>query len=293
MRRTAPSPSSLLTPSNKLTLPAQHRISYWHTLRPRRPSFRFLAMNRPLSSLPTYGGVSSRAGPEYKVSCLQNRGRNGLLLCRLWTRGRALLPLCSCSCARKGPELLALSVLIPQLRARPLTLHALQYRPKHLLVLLLLLPLFYIFSSSSSSAIPFHHPLGPPTGNSSFSPTPARQIPPYLHYVFGLSPTFGGKPFGFIQYLCFSSALGMLKPEVIYMHHVYPPTGWWWEQWKKEVEKTSTRLEMIKERDVQTVFGREVDHFAHKADVLRLEALRDYGGVYLDTDVIVIRGELT
>lgn len=49
---------------------------------------------------------------------------------------------------------------------------------------------------------------------------------------------------------------------------------------------------MIKERDVTSVFGQEVEHFAHKADVLRLEALRDFGGVYLDMDVLVIKGEL-
>lgn len=48
---------------------------------------------------------------------------------------------------------------------------------------------------------------------------------------------------------------------------------------------------MVKQRDVKSIYGNEVVHFAHKADVLRLEALRDYGGVYLDTDVLVVRGE--
>lgn len=46
---------------------------------------------------------------------------------------------------------------------------------------------------------------------------------------------------------------------------------------------------MIKERDVTEIYGRPVKHFAHKADIIRLEALRDYGGIYLDLDVFVVR----
>lgn len=113
-----------------------------------------------------------------------------------------------------------------------------------------------------------------------------------MHYVYGLSPTFGGRPFAFMQYLCMMSALRVLKPEIIYFHHVYEPSGWYWEQWKKAVsESGTTRLELVKQRDVTEVFGNPVEHFAHKADVLRLEVLRDYGGVYLDVDVLVIKGE--
>lgn len=48
---------------------------------------------------------------------------------------------------------------------------------------------------------------------------------------------------------------------------------------------------MVKSRDVKSIRGNEIEHFAHKADVIRLEALRDWGGIYLDTDVVVVRGE--
>lgn len=74
------------------------------------------------------------------------------------------------------------------------------------------------------------------------------------------------------------------------MHHVYEPTGFWWDEWKRLVSETDTQLIMQEQRDVTQIFGKEVEHFAHKADVIRLEALRDYGGVYLDTDVLVLRG---
>ena len=50
-------------------------------------------------------------------------------------------------------------------------------------------------------------------------------------------------------------------------------------------------MEMVKQRDVTRIYGNEIEHFAHKADVIRLEVLRDYGGIYLDTDVLVIKGQ--
>ncbi|SGY90002.1 BQ5605_C039g11783 [Microbotryum silenes-dioicae] len=145
---------------------------------------------------------------------------------------------------------------------------------------------------SYRSHIPFHHPLPfPPTMNTTFSPTPSRQVPPYVHYIYGLSPTFGGKPFSFLQYLCFTSSLHVIEPERIYFHYVYEPSGWWWETWKEEVasRNKTTEFIMVKQRDVVEVFGNKVEHFAHKADVIRLEVLRDYGGIYLDADVLVIK----
>ncbi|GAA6006888.1 uncharacterized protein JCM10292_000348 [Rhodotorula paludigena] len=142
----------------------------------------------------------------------------------------------------------------------------------------------------SPERIPFHYPIAAPTGNTTWSPTTERQVPPYVHYVFGLAPDFGGHPFHFIHYLCLTSALVTLRPEVIYFHYVYEPDTWYWHRFVRDVHRSGhTRLEMIRERDVQSVFGNKVEHFAHKADVLRLEALRDYGGVYLDVDVLVVK----
>ncbi|GAA5947050.1 hypothetical protein JCM3775_006975 [Rhodotorula graminis] len=142
----------------------------------------------------------------------------------------------------------------------------------------------------SSTRIPFHHPFSAPLGNRTFSPTSERQISPYVHYVYGLSPTFGGTPFHFVHWICLTSALVVLKPEVIFFHHVYEPDSWFWRQFVASVARSkTTRLEMVVERDVTEVFGNAVEHYAHKADVLRLEALYKYGGIYLDADVLVIR----
>lgn len=143
-----------------------------------------------------------------------------------------------------------------------------------------------------ATRIPFHYPLARPVGNTTFAPTEARKIPPYVHYVFGLAPPSPQNEFNFIHYLCLTSALVELKPQTVYFHYRFEPTSWYWSRFKLEIERSeSTRLEMVQERDVTEVFGNPVEHYAHKADVLRLEALQKYGGVYLDADVLVVRGE--
>ncbi|GAA5962346.1 hypothetical protein JCM3765_002948 [Sporobolomyces pararoseus] len=170
---------------------------------------------------------------------------------------------------------------------------------RKLIWLILIGIIYYGVHSFRSQRIPFHHSLQPPLvttalatseSNVSFIPTASRQIPPYLHYVFGLHPTFGGKPFNLIYYICMTSALETIKPQILYLHYVYPPSGFYWEEFVRNVQDSGeTKLVLRKVRDVTEVFGNPVWHFAHKADVIRLEALKEFGGIYLDVDVLVTR----
>lgn len=68
-------------------------------------------------------------------------------------------------------------------------------------------------------------------------------------------------------------------PESIYFHYEFEPQGQWWDKAKKYVV-----LNKIISPD--TVFGNPIISYQHKADVLRLEILKEYGGIYLDIDVI-------
>ena len=73
---------------------------------------------------------------------------------------------------------------------------------------------------------------------------------------------------------------------------MYPPSGFYWDEFVRNVEEEEgTKLEMRRVRDVTEIYGNPVLHFAHKADVIRLEALKETGGVYLDVDVLITRGE--
>lgn len=63
-------------------------------------------------------------------------------------------------------------------------------------------------------------------------------------------------------------------------HYDVLPTGTWWDLLKPHLT-----LNQVVAPD--TVWGQRIDLAAHKSDVLRLYALREMGGVYLDLDVFV------
>lgn len=60
------------------------------------------------------------------------------------------------------------------------------------------------------------------------------------------------------------------------------PEGKWWEKTKPLVELNF--IEPPKE-----IFGKSITQPAHKSDVIRLQVLLEYGGVYVDTDTIFVK----
>lgn len=63
-------------------------------------------------------------------------------------------------------------------------------------------------------------------------------------------------------------------------HYKYKPTGPWWDL-------IEPHLTLIETKIPSTIYGREVSHFAHKADLVRLWVLERMGGIYLDIDMYV------
>ncbi|WOO76631.1 uncharacterized protein LOC62_01G000258 [Vanrija pseudolonga] len=112
---------------------------------------------------------------------------------------------------------------------------------------------------------------------------PARRepVPSIVHYVYGLDESL---ELPYFAYLAIRSALEVLRPERVLFHCVYEPRGVWWE-------RVRGQLEVVAARNVTVVGVNDapVVHYAHKADILRLEAIRDYGGTYLDIDTFVLR----
>jgi hypothetical protein len=109
-------------------------------------------------------------------------------------------------------------------------------------------------------------------------------IPSIVHFV----PP-GGDRFGFIQWLAVSSASHVLRPTQIFLHTMKgtepePGSNFWWEK-AKEIDAVKVRP--VDEPD--EVMGRRIVDRSHKADVLRIEALLEWGGIYLDSDVVVTR----
>lgn len=107
-------------------------------------------------------------------------------------------------------------------------------------------------------------------------------IPNILHFVFGMAPDFGGKPFSLVHYLALRSAVELNKPAVAIFHYQFEPQGEWWEN-----AKPLLTLNKIIAPD--NIMGNKLYHVAHKADVVRLQALKETGGIYLDLDTISVK----
>ena len=101
-------------------------------------------------------------------------------------------------------------------------------------------------------------------------------IPKLIHFIY-----VGGRPFSFVHFLAVYTAMKVNRPERIYFHHTEEPAGKWWDLARPLVK-------MNRVPPVTEVFGNPVTYPAHKADVIRLQMLRQYGGIYLDLDVISI-----
>jgi len=101
-------------------------------------------------------------------------------------------------------------------------------------------------------------------------------IPKIIHFVF-----VGGRPFSFLHFLAIYTAWKVNLPDTIYLHHTEEPDGEWWRMARPLV--TLHRVLPVTE-----IFGNPVNYPAHKADVIRLQMLRRYGGIYLDLDVVCI-----
>jgi hypothetical protein len=105
-------------------------------------------------------------------------------------------------------------------------------------------------------------------------------IPKILHFCFGLSSK--GGDWGLVHYACVKSAIERISPAQAFLYFEYQPRGPFWDL-------TTKIIECKKIIAPRTVFGNPLVHYAHRADVVRLEKLIEVGGIYLDCDVLVHR----
>ena len=97
-----------------------------------------------------------------------------------------------------------------------------------------------------------------------------------------MASDFGGKPWSLVHHICLKSAVERIAPDDVFFYHEFEPNGPWWELSRELV--TPVKIEAPRE-----IFGRPLDHVAHRSDVVRLQKLIEHGGIYLDADVLVQR----
>lgn len=108
-------------------------------------------------------------------------------------------------------------------------------------------------------------------------------IPKYIHFVFGFMDQTNDFPL--VYYMSILSANTVIKPEKIFFHYHNEPKGKWWNKSKELI----TDFIKVENPEYWPNSTEKIIHKAHKADYIRLFALREYGGIYLDIDTITIQ----
>ncbi|CAH1796200.1 unnamed protein product [Owenia fusiformis] len=111
-------------------------------------------------------------------------------------------------------------------------------------------------------------------------PKDIHTVPNIVHFVW-----FGEAQLRFHQMLSILSAYQKLTPCVILIHGDVLPHGDWWAYLKSKVPN----MVHVKRTQPELIFNVKLDRIEHKSDVARIEAILEYGGIYLDTDVIVVK----
>lgn len=109
----------------------------------------------------------------------------------------------------------------------------------------------------------------------------SAKVPRIVHFIFGLAPDFGGKPFNIMHYIAVRSVAERFKPDEIRFHYRHEPDNEFYR-------RIRPLLTLCPVADPEHYKGQYIEHFAHRADVIRLSALRETGGIYLDLDTITV-----
>ncbi len=106
-------------------------------------------------------------------------------------------------------------------------------------------------------------------------------VPNIVHFVW-----FGEyESMQFHHWLSITSAYKHIKPKQILFHCDHEPIGIWW----KKLKATIPILKIIHREAPQQVYNHDILKVDHKSNVASIEILQEYGGIYLETDVIALK----
>ncbi|XP_041365128.1 uncharacterized protein LOC121380399 [Gigantopelta aegis] len=110
-----------------------------------------------------------------------------------------------------------------------------------------------------------------------------RVIPSLVHFTW-----YGGKQknqFRFHHMLAVLAAHTFIKPARIFLWIDMVPEGNYFEETRQKVPE----LYLIHRETPTQIYGRPVKVSEHHTDIVRLEAVLEYGGIYLDLDTMVVK----
>jgi hypothetical protein len=105
-------------------------------------------------------------------------------------------------------------------------------------------------------------------------------VPNVVHYVL-----YNKRELTFIDFVSFISVLRFVRPCVILIHGNIIPSGNYWNF----ILKLYPNIVHVFREVKQTLFGQKVKFIEHFGDVWRIKALLRFGGIYLDTDTLLVK----
>lgn len=116
-------------------------------------------------------------------------------------------------------------------------------------------------------------------------PYKKQVIPNIVHYIL-----FDQYQLNFASYLSLSSTLKVQKPEKVYVHsNLKYLNGTFWERIQKLANYTKTEMTINYMAQPTHVYGQPLSSTFHATDVARIIVLQRWGGIYLDSDVLILR----
>jgi hypothetical protein len=106
-------------------------------------------------------------------------------------------------------------------------------------------------------------------------------VPNVVHFIWLTGPK--SREFSYINYLTVLAAAKHQKPDKIIMWINKPPQG---NQW---FHKASFYFEIRCVNAPDFIAGTPINHVQYQSDVLRMEILIAHGGIFLDTDLILLK----
>ena len=113
----------------------------------------------------------------------------------------------------------------------------------------------------------------------SVEPFEKGHIPKISHYIW-----MGSKEVNFIGYLSVRSSLDVLKVKQVIIHGNGKPKGKWLENLLSD-----KRVKYMRRDLPDTIFGMGVRNVVHISNILRVDILLKYGGIYCDWDILWAR----
>lgn len=107
-----------------------------------------------------------------------------------------------------------------------------------------------------------------------------RLVPNVVHYVW-----YSRTHMNFLHFLSFMSSVRFVKPCLILIHGPYIPYGRYWDYFVR----VFPNIIHVKRNHTSIVGRNKLAFPEHGSDVMRIEALKVYGGLYLDWDEVILQ----